>query len=131
MILSIPHSLFSRIVHYDYLNMTRCTINAFPNEQAKRLLTIYTLCSQYILPIGLTSFCYLHIGIFLWRRQNIGSLSEQKRRILLRKKRKRVQLLIIVVGTFAICWLPLNLYVLLTELDIISHHLCKYSFATI
>lgn len=125
LVLSTPHSLYSRIVHYDYIDMTRCTINAYPSEQTKMRLAVYTVLTQYICPIGITTFCYIHIGIFLWQRETIGSLSEGRKLYLLKRKRKRVQMLILVVAVFAICWLPLNLYSLLTDFNIIPHHLCK------
>ncbi|KPM03784.1 7 transmembrane receptor (rhodopsin family)-like protein 5 [Sarcoptes scabiei] len=102
--------------------MTRCTINDFPDDRTKQSLTLYTFLTQYLMPIGFTSFFYLHIGIFLWRRESIGSISERRRVFILQRKRKRVRLLIMVVATFAVCWFPLNLYVLLNDFGFVAHH---------
>src|SRR5690606_38598245 len=111
LMLSSPHSLYSKVVEHSFppLYMTRCKIDAFPDEHTKVRLTIYTVITQYLLPIGIISYCYLHIGFFLWRRETVGSLSERRRHYLLRRKKRRVLMLVMVVATFAVCWLPLNI----------------------
>lgn len=36
-------------------------------------------------------------------------------------------MLVVVVAVFALCWLPLHLYVTLIEFGIIQHHFGKFS----
>ena len=126
-LLSYPHSLFTKIVHYDLVSppMIRCIINNFPNADSRIQLTLYTFITQYLLPIGLTTYFYLHIGMFLWRRETVGATSEGRRIFLLQRKRRRVRMLILVVLMFAVCWFPLNLYIILTDYNVIPHHQCK------
>ncbi|KAI2803401.1 Serpentine type 7TM GPCR chemoreceptor Srsx [Blomia tropicalis] len=124
LILSYPHSLYTKLVRYDNLlikPMTRCTINNFPDNETRIWLTVYTILTQYVIPIGLTSFFYTHIGLYLWHHETVG-LSEGRRIILLQRKRRRVRMLIYVVLVFAVCWLPLNLYLLLVDINAIAHH---------
>lgn len=127
-VLACPHAWYTKLSVYnvyDQYTMTRCTINAFPSPSVGLALSWYTLATQYATPIGLTSFFYLHIGFFLWRRESIGTLTEGRRLFLLRRKRRRVLMLMYVVLVFAVCWLPLTLYILLTDYGIITHNQSK------
>lgn len=129
--LSFPHSQYSRVVVYELAPhlppLTSCKINAFESARARIHLTLYTFSTQYVLPIGITTYCYLHIGLFLWRRETVGALSEGRRLFLLQRKRRRVRMLIAVVLCFAVCWLPLNLYVLARDYNLLEHHQCKFT----
>lgn len=126
LILSIPHCLFNQVVVYPSLieefEMERCA-SVFPNEQTRLMLAILSPLSQYLLPIGLTAMFYASIGCFLSKRSDpIGNVSECRRVLIMKRKRKRIKMLVIVVAVFAICWFPLHLYVTLIDFKIVQHH---------
>lgn len=127
-VLSTPHAFFSEVTHIKLgeFEMTRCRSNVFSSPTQAKLLSAYTFCSQYLVPIGLTTYFYLHIGIFLWRRQTVGVISERRRIIMEHCKRRRIVILVLVVLAFAICWLPLNLYNLLVDFDYTNKDVCKF-----
>lgn len=119
-LLGIPHIFHTGLFvwkhpHPEVESMVRCRTNLFPTPELRQLTTLYTFITQYAIPIGLTSCFYLHIGIFLWRRETVGALSASRRALMLARKRRRVRLLIFVVLVFAACWAPLNLYKLATD----------------
>ena len=125
LVLAYPHSLYVQLIHYDFsksLKMTRCTINKYPDHDTRLALTWYTTITQYIFPIGLTTYFYMHIGVFLWRRVTVGAVTESKKILLLERKRNRVRMLSFVVFVFALCWLPLTLYNICTDHGYITHH---------
>lgn len=129
-LLSYPHSLYTKLeINRQYQEfmkpMIRCRFQP-PDARTAIQLTLYTFFTQYILPIGITTYCYLHIGIFLWRRETIGALSEGRRVFLLQRKRRRVRMLCLVVLVFALTWLPLNVYIILKDFGVIFHENCKY-----
>ncbi|KAJ6222905.1 hypothetical protein RDWZM_001450 [Blomia tropicalis] len=122
--LSIPHSLIYQVRNQGFLffdrPMERCTI-VWPSETFRLAVVITTPLTQYLLPIGLTALFYTRIGYFLWRKNEpVGTVSEGRRASLVRRKRKRVKMLVWVVAVFALCWLPLHLYVTLSDLGLLQ-----------
>ena len=121
-VFSIPHGMYNKVVHNKLLEISRCRVEyPEPKQQFRQRITIFTLMTQYLVPILITIACYLKICLFLWRRRIIGSVSEDRRESLNRRKLRRIKMLIIVVIVFAICWLPLNIYHILSDYKIISY----------
>ncbi|XP_046641137.1 allatostatin-A receptor-like isoform X2 [Daphnia pulicaria] len=74
--------------------------------------------TSYVVPLLL--ICGLHVGMLthLWRRTTPGGRVSVRRQ---RGKKMRVtRLVCIVVFTFAICWLPIQLYLLLKSLALFN-----------
>jgi allatostatin receptor len=74
--------------------------------------------SSYVVPLLL--ICGLNIGMLthLWRRTTHGGRVSVRRQ---RGKKMRVtRMVCIVVCTFAICWLPIQLYLLLKSLALFN-----------
>uniref|UniRef100_A0A3B3UDW8 Neuromedin-K receptor n=1 Tax=Poecilia latipinna TaxID=48699 RepID=A0A3B3UDW8_9TELE len=70
----------------------------------------------YVLPLAVMGITYTVIGVSLWGSEIPGDSSENYH-AQLRAKRKVVKMMIIVVVTFALCWLPYHLYFIATGLD--------------
>ncbi|XP_016416561.1 tachykinin receptor 3a [Sinocyclocheilus rhinocerous] len=70
----------------------------------------------YVLPLVVMGITYTIVGLTLWGGEIPGDSSDNYQGQL-RAKRKVVKMMIIVVVTFAICWLPYHVYFLVTGLN--------------
>ncbi|XP_033480835.2 neuromedin-K receptor [Epinephelus lanceolatus] len=70
----------------------------------------------YVLPLVVMGITYTIVGITLWGGEIPGDSSDNYHGQL-RAKRKVVKMMIIVVVTFALCWLPYHVYFIVTGLN--------------
>uniref|UniRef100_A0A3Q3GQ87 Neuromedin-K receptor n=1 Tax=Labrus bergylta TaxID=56723 RepID=A0A3Q3GQ87_9LABR len=70
----------------------------------------------YVLPLVVMGITYTIVGVTLWGGEIPGDSSENYHGQL-RAKRKVVKMMIIVVVTFALCWLPYHVYFIVTGLN--------------
>ncbi|ESO82158.1 hypothetical protein LOTGIDRAFT_92844, partial [Lottia gigantea] len=70
---------------------------------------------QYILPLVVISFCYFRIACHIWGARAPGC-NMNTEDVRTRNKKKVVKMMIIVVCSFVLCWLPLQVYNLLNVL---------------
>uniref|UniRef100_A0A1A8V9H1 Neuromedin-K receptor n=1 Tax=Nothobranchius furzeri TaxID=105023 RepID=A0A1A8V9H1_NOTFU len=70
----------------------------------------------YVLPLVVMGITYTIVGVTLWGGEIPGDSSDNYHGQL-RAKRKVVKMMIIVVVTFALCWLPYHVYFILTGLN--------------
>ncbi|XP_071392020.1 substance-P receptor-like [Centroberyx affinis] len=78
---------------------------------------IYYVCVAlliYFLPLCIMGCAYMAVGVTLWASQIPGDSSDHYREQLI-AKRKVVKMMIVVVCTFAVCWLPYHVYFLLHQ----------------
>uniref|UniRef100_A0A3B4AFD6 Substance-P receptor n=1 Tax=Periophthalmus magnuspinnatus TaxID=409849 RepID=A0A3B4AFD6_9GOBI len=68
----------------------------------------------YFLPLLVMGCAYLVVGLSLWASEIPGDSSDRYKEQLT-AKRKVVKMMIVVVCTFAICWLPYHVYFLLHQ----------------
>uniref|UniRef100_A0A8C6U9Y2 Tachykinin receptor 1b n=1 Tax=Neogobius melanostomus TaxID=47308 RepID=A0A8C6U9Y2_9GOBI len=76
---------------------------------------IYYVCVTvliYFLPLCIMGYAYMTVGITLWASEIPGDSSEHYQQQLLPNV---VKMMIIVVCTFAVCWLPYHIYFLLHQ----------------
>jgi len=93
---------------WDYLSHNRDT-----KFQIARAYFMTTFVVLYLIPLAIIAGLYIPIGRRLWSREIPGvSTAHQKRQSQL-SKRKVLRMLIIVVLTFALCWLPSHIMHLL------------------
>ncbi|XP_078125521.1 tachykinin receptor 3a [Sander vitreus] len=69
----------------------------------------------YVLPLVVMGITYTIVGLTLWGGEIPGDSSDNYHGQL-RAKRKVVKMMIIVVVTFALCWLPYHVYFIATVL---------------
>ncbi|XP_031727324.1 tachykinin receptor 3a [Anarrhichthys ocellatus] len=70
----------------------------------------------YVLPLVVMGITYTIVGLTLWGGEIPGDSSDNYHGQL-RAKRKVVKMMIIVVVTFALCWLPYHVYFIVTGLN--------------
>uniref|UniRef100_A0A8C6NR86 Substance-P receptor n=1 Tax=Nothobranchius furzeri TaxID=105023 RepID=A0A8C6NR86_NOTFU len=68
----------------------------------------------YFLPLLVMGCAYLVVGLSLWASEIPGDSSDRYKEQLT-AKRKVVKMMIVVVCTFALCWLPYHVYFLLHQ----------------
>ncbi|XP_069786082.1 neuromedin-K receptor-like [Narcine bancroftii] len=88
----------------------------FISHQATKifLYQIALLILGYVLPLVVMGINYAIIGITLWGAEIPGDTSDSYHDQL-KAKRKVVKMMIVVVFTFTICWLPYHIFFLVTK----------------
>ncbi|XP_061535614.1 neuromedin-K receptor-like [Phycodurus eques] len=76
----------------------------------------------YVVPLMVMAITYSVVGVTLWGGEIPGDTSDNYQGQL-RAKRKIVKMMMVVVVTFALCWLPYHVYFMVTGLN---KHLSKW-----
>ncbi|ELW65732.1 Substance-K receptor [Tupaia chinensis] len=121
--LAFPQCFYSTIT-MDH-GATKCVV-AWPEDNGGKMLLLYHLtviALIYFLPLVVMFVAYSVIGLTLWRRTVPGHQAHGANRRYLHAKKKFVKTMVLVVVTFAICWLPYHLYFILGNFqkDIYCH----------
>ncbi|KAK1792134.1 hypothetical protein P4O66_001910 [Electrophorus voltai] len=112
--LAFPLCLFSTIKKLP--KRTLCFV-AWPQPSEDPFVYhIIVMVLVYMLPLVVMGITYTIVGVTLWGGEIPGDSSDNYHGQL-RAKRKVVKMMIIVVVTFAICWLPYHVYFLTTGLN--------------
>ncbi|TRZ02117.1 hypothetical protein DNTS_031902 [Danionella cerebrum] len=86
----------------------------------KKLYFVCVAVLVYFLPLLVMGCAYLVVGLTLWASEIPGDSSDRYQEQL-NAKRKVVKMMIVVVCTFAVCWLPYHVYFLI-------HQFCPHLF---
>nr|CAH0110876.1 unnamed protein product [Daphnia galeata] len=114
---ALPYALYSEVVPiFTYRPLRRCQAR-FPTPalEFRRYLTLITFATQYVIPLGISGLAYGAIVRRLWMRSFVGAVTDNQRVRQDRAKRKTIQMLLVVISLFALCWLPLNVYHLVSD----------------
>ncbi|KAM3962347.1 neuropeptide receptor A23 [Aphomia sociella] len=87
-----------------------------PSEFGSNSLAIYRLILyifQYVIPLCVITFAYAHMSMKLWGARAPGNALETRDANHMKNKKKVIKMLVLVVALFAICWLPLQSYMML------------------
>ncbi|XP_013994474.1 substance-P receptor [Salmo salar] len=80
----------------------------------KKMYSVSVVLLYYFLPLCIMGCAYLVVGLSLWAGTIPGDSTHRYREQLI-AKRKVVKMMIVVVCTFAVCWLPYHIYFLLQQ----------------
>ncbi|XP_026482073.1 tachykinin-like peptides receptor 86C [Ctenocephalides felis] len=121
MILGIPCLMYSSTVVYnEKYHLTACIL-VWPDgsSDVSKMDYIYQVVLfivTYLMPIAGMSRCYWAMGRELWGSRSIGEHTQRQADAICRK-RKVVRMFAAVVGIFAVCWLPYQLYFVYMHVD--------------
>ncbi|XP_039514419.1 tachykinin receptor 1a isoform X3 [Pimephales promelas] len=80
----------------------------------KKMYFVCVAVLIYFLPLLVMGCAYLVVGLTLWASEIPGDSSDRYQEQL-NAKRKVVKMMIVVVCTFAVCWLPYHVYFLIYQ----------------
>ncbi|KAG9259625.1 tachykinin receptor 3a [Astyanax mexicanus] len=113
-VLAFPLCFFSTIRKLP--KRTLCYVAWPRSSEDSFMYHIIVTALVYMLPLVVMGITYTIVGVTLWGGEIPGDSSDNYHGQL-RAKRKVVKMMIIVVVTFAICWLPYHVYFLITGLN--------------
>ncbi|XP_048721018.1 G-protein coupled receptor 83-like isoform X3 [Caretta caretta] len=114
---SLPHAIYQKLFQYNYREATvrSLCLPDFPEpaELVWKYLDLSTFLLLYLLPLLIITITYTSLAKKLWLRNAIGDITKQQYIIHHKNKKKSIKMLVLVVVVFAVCWFPLNCYVVL------------------
>ncbi|NXU08641.1 GPR83 protein, partial [Pardalotus punctatus] len=114
---SLPHAIYQKLFTFEYSeDVTRCLcLPDFPEpaDLFWKYLDLTTFILLYVLPLLIISAAYITVAKKLWLRNVIGDVTTEQYFVLRKKNKKTIKMLMLVVILFAVCWFPLNCYVVL------------------
>ena len=82
---------------------------------SRAVISLVMFLIQFLIPLLVTMLAYSHISHHLWGSHHIGAVTQQQQLRRLASRRRTIKMLIPVVILFAVSWLPLNLYHLVSD----------------
>ncbi|CAN0294941.1 unnamed protein product [Lampetra fluviatilis] len=114
---SLPHAVFQKLFSFEYSKehyRSMCMPDfPEPSDVVWKALDQATFVLLYVLPLLIVSVAYVTVAKKLWLRNAIGDVTTEQYVAHRRKKKKTIKMLMLVVVVFAVCWFPLNCYVVL------------------
>ncbi|KAJ1197146.1 hypothetical protein NDU88_001008 [Pleurodeles waltl] len=86
-----------------------------PSKLFWKYLDLCTFLLLYLLPLVIITIAYTRLAKKLWMRNAIGDITTEQFITHRKNKKKSIKMLVLVVVVFAVCWFPLNCYVLLVS----------------
>ncbi|KAG8554089.1 hypothetical protein GDO81_003657 [Engystomops pustulosus] len=84
-----------------------------PSDLFWKYLDLSTFVLLYLLPLLIITITYSRLAKKLWMRNAIGDITTKQYITHRKNKKKSIKMLVLVVVVFAVCWFPLNCYVVL------------------
>ncbi|XP_043913127.1 probable G-protein coupled receptor 83 [Protopterus annectens] len=116
---SLPHAIYQKLFQYNY---RPSTVRSFcvpdfpePEQLFWKYLDLSTFLLLYLLPLVIITVTYSRLAKKLWLRNAIGDITTEQYITHRKNKKKSIKMLVLVVLVFAVCWFPLNCYVVLVS----------------
>lgn len=105
---------FAQILNHSSYAFEEQAVCTFRQEYNHAAFQISFMLTSYAIP--LTIICLLYFGMLfrLWRSVSSAGVSRQS----LRGKKRVTRMVVVVVGVFAVCWLPIQTVLLLKSLHL-------------
>ncbi|XP_052789818.1 RYamide receptor-like [Mya arenaria] len=127
----IPTAIKSQIVRNPYTNSTEdcqkgLCLEEIGDPVLQQMYSTAIMCIQYFVPLAVLIVTYSRIGYIIWIKRTPGEAERRRDERIASSKRKMVKMMIVMVITYAVCWLPLHVIQLVEEA--LSHSDALYSF---
>ncbi|XP_060688042.1 G-protein coupled receptor 83-like [Hemiscyllium ocellatum] len=114
---SLPHAIYQKLFRVEYRKekVRSLCLHNFPQpaDLYWKYMDLSTFILLYVLPLLIITVAYTTVAKKLWLRNAIGDITVEQYFAHRRKKIMTLKMLMLVVVVFAVCWFPLNCYVVL------------------
>ncbi|XP_020383066.1 G-protein coupled receptor 83-like [Rhincodon typus] len=114
---SLPHAIYQKLFRVEYRKekVRSLCLHNFPQpaDLYWKYTDLSTFILLYVLPLLIITVAYTTVAKKLWLRNAIGDITVEQYFAHRRKKIMTLKMLMLVVVVFAVCWFPLNCYVVL------------------
>ncbi|KAF6733428.1 putative G-protein coupled receptor 83 [Oryzias melastigma] len=114
---SLPHAIYQKLLTFAYskeMERSLCVPDfPEPSDVYWKYIDLLTFILLYMLPLLIITASYTTVARRLWRHNIIGDTTTAQHATQRKKRRRTLAMLLLVVVVFAICWFPLNCYVVL------------------
>ncbi|GCC22149.1 G-protein coupled receptor 83-like [Chiloscyllium punctatum] len=114
---SLPHAIYQKLFRVEYRKekVRSLCLHSFPQpaDLYWKYMDLSTFILLYVLPLLIITVAYTTVAKKLWLRNAIGDITVEQYFAHRRKKIMTLKMLMLVVVVFAVCWFPLNCYVVL------------------
>ena len=127
-VLPIPFAICREVIEvndnisYDF----KMCVASYPHPFVGKYLVLGTFFIQFAIPLTINSIAYIHIGTKLWRATSVGDVTARQHRAAVQAKTRTTLMLVLVVAAFAICWFPLNVYLIVSNFDFRAKNTLAY-----
>ncbi|XP_012537355.1 prolactin-releasing peptide receptor [Monomorium pharaonis] len=113
-LITLPFGLYMHIVQEKHTFW--CAEN-WPSESFRKIFSSLTSILQFVVPFFVIAFCYICVSIKLNDRARAkpGSKSSKREEEDRERKRRTNRMLIAMVSVFGVCWLPLNIALIIAD----------------
>uniref|UniRef100_A0A673L5C2 Probable G-protein coupled receptor 83 n=1 Tax=Sinocyclocheilus rhinocerous TaxID=307959 RepID=A0A673L5C2_9TELE len=127
---SLPHAIYQKLLRFQFINnrVRMVCLPSFPHPSDLfwKYLDLATFVLLYVLPLAIISLSYLVVAKKVWFRNAVGDVTLAQSAAHRRRKKTTLKMLIAVVAVFAVCWFPLNCYVVLLSSKVIQANNALY-----
>ncbi|KAG8447620.1 hypothetical protein GDO86_014939 [Hymenochirus boettgeri] len=126
---SLPHAVYQKLEQFfigKTVRMVCLPSFPYPADLFWKYLDLATFVLLYVLPLIVISITYTMVAKKLWLRNAIGDITMEQYYAHRRKKKMTLKMLMLVVVVFAVCWFPLNCYLVLMSSKVISSNNALY-----
>nr|XP_057934913.1 G-protein coupled receptor 83 [Doryrhamphus excisus] len=114
---SLPHAIYQKLFTFTFSQERERSLCVpdfpEPSDIYWMYIDLFTFILLYMLPLVIITVSYTTVARRLWYHNAIGDATTTQHATQKRKRHRTVAMLLIVVVVFAVCWFPLNFYVVL------------------
>ncbi|XP_035680165.1 prokineticin receptor 2-like [Branchiostoma floridae] len=115
LLLAVPAAVYSRAFPYTATGSNFCG-QIWPARLEPMYKAYYMLLFllEFVLPVIIMCFCYIRIALHIWYRPQtgqVGHLPPERQH----HREKVIQLLIVTLLCFIVCWLPYHVYAIVRD----------------